>query len=198
MVHATRDQSVPGKDAGILTTRDPAPGGDLTENNGKLSEELERLKKDLDIQTRLAEERLDRLKYLQADFDNYRKWSEKDKAAIIALANENLIKDLLVILDDFDQALPSLEQEQNKQGILMVRKKMLKILKEYGLQPIECEGKKFDPHLHEVICMERCREEQNTILKDMGKGYQLKTKVIRPSRVKIAEHVSEDEGEKNG
>ena len=191
-------RAFPEKDAGILTMRDPAPGGDLTENNEKLSEELERLRKDLDIQTRLAEERLDRLKYLQADFDNYRKWSEKDKAAIIALANENLIKDLLVILDDFDQALPSLEQEQNKQGILMVRKKMLKILKEYGLQPIECEGKKFDPHLHEVICMERCREEQNTILKDMGKGYQLKTKVIRPSRVKIAEHVSEDEGEKNG
>lgn len=178
--------------------RDPVPGGDLTEDKEKLSEELERLRKDLDIQTRLAEERLDRLKYLQADFDNYRKWSEKDKAAIIALANENLIKDLLVILDDFDQALPSLEQEQNKQGMLMVRKKMLKILKEYGLQPIECEGKKFDPHLHEVICMERCSEDQNTILEDMGKGYQLKTKVIRPSKVKIAEHISEDEGEKNG
>ncbi len=187
----------PEKDAGILTMRDTAPGGDLTDKE-KLSEELERLRKDLDIQTRLAEERLDRLKYLQADFDNYRKWSEKDKAAIIALANENLIKDLLVILDDFEQALPSLEQEQNKQGMLMVRKKMLKILKEYGLQPIECEGKKFDPHLHEVICMERCSEEQNTILKDMGKGYQLNTKVIRPSRVKIAEHVSEDKGEKNG
>ena len=163
-----------------------------------MSDEIERLRKDLDTQTRLAEERLDRLKYLQADFDNYRKWSEKDKAAIIALANENLIKDLLVILDDFDQALPSLEQEKNKEGMMMVRKKMLKILKEYGLQPIECEGKKYDPHFHEVICMERCHEEQNIILEDIGKGYQLKTKVIRPSKVKIAEHVIEDEGEKNG
>jgi molecular chaperone GrpE len=163
-----------------------------------LSDEIERLRKDLDTQTRLAEERLDRLKYLQADFDNYRKWSEKDKAAIIALANENLIKDLLVILDDFDQALPSLEQEKNKEGMMMVRKKMLKILKDYGLQPIDCRGKKYDPHFHEVICMERCREEQNTILEDIGKGYQLKTKVIRPSKVKIAEHIIEDEGEKNG
>lgn len=198
IVKAARTRAFPEKDTGILTMRDPAPGGDLTEDKEKLSEDIERLRKDLDIQTRLAEERLDRLKYLQADFDNYRKWSEKDKAAIIALANENLIKDLLVILDDFDQALPSLEQEKNKEGMIMVRKKMLKILKEYGLQPIECEGKKFDPHFHEVICMERCREDQNTILEDLGKGYQLKTKVIRPSRVKIAEHVSEDEGEKNG
>src|SRR5512136_493731 len=123
-----------------------------------MTEDLEQLQQELKNQTRLAEERLDRLKYLQADFDNFRKWSEKEKASIIALANENMIKDLLVILDDFDQALPSLEQEQNKQGMMMVRKKMLKILKEYGLQPIDCEGKKFDPHFHEVICMEKCDE----------------------------------------
>jgi len=172
--------------------------GDVTEAREKLSEDLEQLKKELDEQTLLAEERLDRLKYLQAEFDNFRKWSEKDKAAIIALANENLIKDLLVILDDFDQALPSLEHEKNREGMMMVRKKMLKILKEYGLEYIECVGKKFDPHLHEVICTEKCNEEQNTILQDIGKGYQLKSKVIRPSKVKIAEHVTENEGENNG
>ena len=73
---------------------------------------------------------------------------------------------------------------------------MLKILKDYGLQPIECRGKKFDPHFHEVIC--RRPAEQNTILEDLGKGYQLKSKVIRPSRVKIAEHITENEGVNNG
>jgi len=163
-----------------------------------MKEDLEQLKKDLDEQTRLAEERLNRLKYLQADFDNYRKWSEKEKSSIIALANENLIKDLLVILDDFDQALPSLEQEKNKEGILMIWKKMVKILNDYGLLSIECVGKKFDPHKHEVICTERCGEDSNTILEELGKGYQLKTKVIRPSKVKIAEHITENEGENNG
>ena len=92
-----------------------------------MTEDLELVKKDLEIQTRLAEDRLDRLKYLQADFDNFRKWSEKEKASIIALANENLIKDLLVILDDFEQALPSLELEQNKEGMKMIQKKMVKL-----------------------------------------------------------------------
>ena len=82
-------------------------------------EDIEQLKKELDEQTRLAEERLERLKYLQADFDNYRKWSEKEKAAIIALANENLIKDLLVILDDFDRPCHLLGQE-NREGMRMV------------------------------------------------------------------------------
>jgi molecular chaperone GrpE len=163
-----------------------------------MTEDLEQVKKDLENQTRIAEDRLDRLKYLQADFDNYRKWSEKEKASIIELANENLIRDLLVILDDFEKALPSLEREQNREGMKMVQKKIVKILKEYGLQSIECQGQKFDPHFHEVICKERSHEESNTILEDLGKGYQLKSKVIRPSKVKIAEHITEDTGENNG
>jgi len=173
---------------------------DTSEGNdeGTMTEDLEELKGELENQTRLAEERLNRLKYLQADFDNYRKWSEKEKEAIIALANENLIKDLLVILDDFEQALPSLEMEQNRGGMQMIQKKMVKILHEYGLQSIEGVGKKFDPQFHEVICKERSNEEANTILEDIGRGYQLRTKVIRPSRVKIAEHITESEGEING
>jgi molecular chaperone GrpE len=163
-----------------------------------MTEDLEQVKKDLDEQTRLAEERLNRLKYLQADFDNYRKWFEKEKASIIALANESLIKDLLVILDDFEHAIPSIREEKNREGIMMIQKKMQKILKGYGLEPIEGVGKKFDPYLHEVICKERCRAESDTILEDIGKGYQLKTKVIRPSKVKIAEQITENEGENNG
>jgi molecular chaperone GrpE len=163
-----------------------------------MKEDLDQIKKDLDDQTRIAQERLERLKYLQADFDNYRKWSEKEKASIIALANENLIKDLLVILDDFEQAMPSLGQEKNREGIQMIQKKMQKILRDYGLESIEGIGKKFDPHFHEVICRERSNEETNTILEEIGKGYQLKSKVIRPSKVKIAEHITENEGENNG
>ena len=77
-------------------------------------EDLEQITKDLERHVKLAEDRLNQLKYLQADFENYRKWSEKEKASVIALANESLIKDLLVILDDFDQAIPSLEKELEK------------------------------------------------------------------------------------
>jgi molecular chaperone GrpE len=172
--------------------------GDVQLKEQQLTEAIERLKKDLDEKTLLAEERLNRLKYLQSDFDNYRKWSEKEKAAIIALANENLIKDLLVILDDFERALPSLEQEKNIEGISMVQKKFLKILAGYGLQPIDCHGKKFDPNFHEVLCRERCDREPDTILSEIGRGYQLKSKVIRPSKVVIAEHIVNDEGENHG
>ena len=155
----------------------------------QLAEQVEVLKKDLREQTHLAEERLNQVHYLQADFENYRRWSEREKGSVIALANENLIRDLLVILDDFDRALPALEKEENREGMLMIQKKLVKILNEYGLQPIECIGKKFDPNLHEVLCKERCEQEPDTIIEEIGRGYHLKSKVIRPSRVKIAEKV---------
>ena len=161
-------------------------------------EDIEILKKELEVQTRQAEDRLNQLKYLQADFDNFRKWYAKEKSVITTLANEQLIKDLLVILDDFERALPAIEQEKNKEGMQMVYNSLKKILSGYGLEPIECIGKKFDPNSHEALCMERCGEETGTVLEDLGKGYRLKSKVIRPSKVKIAEHVMEDTGEENG
>ena len=162
-------------------------------------DEIGELKKELEEKNRLAEDSIKKLRYLQADFDNYRKWAEKEKGAIIALANENLIKDLLVVFDDLERALPSLGQEKNKVGIEMIYKNFNKILCAYGLQPIACLGKKFDPHLHEALCTEKCSKEQNTVLEELEKGYQLKSKVIRPSKVKIAEQVKmEETGENNG
>lgn len=158
-------------------------------------EDSVQLKLELEERTRQAEERLDQLKYLQADFDNFRKWNAKEKEAITALANERLISDLLVILDDFERALPSLEQEKNREGMQMVHKKLVKILAGYGLEPIECVGKKFDPNSHEALCREQCGKETNTILEDLGKGYRLKSKVIRPSKVKIAEQVTGEKGD---
>jgi molecular chaperone GrpE len=157
--------------------------------------DIEQLKKELDEQTRLADERLDQLKYLQADFDNFRKWHAKEKDVITSLANERLIHDLLVILDDFERALPAIEQEKNKEGMRMVYKKLVKILSDYGLDPIECVGKKFDPNIHEALCKEQCGKETGTVLEDLGKGYRLKSKVIRPSKVKIAEQVTGEKGD---
>jgi molecular chaperone GrpE len=100
-----------------------------------------------------------------------------------------------VILDEFELALPAIENEKNKEGIQMLYKKFVKILADYGLEPIECIGKKFDPNFHAALCRERCGEKTDTILEDLGKGYRLKSRVIRPSKVKIAEQISEEKGD---
>lgn len=175
-----------------------ATGNACGENGSDHREDIERLKKELELQTRQAAARLDQLKYLQADFDNFRKWYEKEKDVLTSLANERLIDDLLVVLDDFERALPAIEQEKNKEGMQMVYKKFAKILSDHGLEPIECVGRKFDPNSHEALCMEQSSETAGTVLEELGKGYRLKSKVIRPSKVKIAEHVMEDTGENNG
>ncbi len=141
------------------------------------------IKAALEQQTKVAEERLNQLKYLQADFDNYRKHFEKEKEEIRKLASESLIKELLTILDDFDGALKS---DQNNKGLRLLYEKLIKILGTAGLQPIVSLGKHFDPHYHEALMREASKKEEGIILEELQRGFVLSGKVIRPSRVKIS------------
>lgn len=157
----------------------------------ELQEKVERLQKELEEKTKLAEERLNQLKYLQADFDNYRKNFEKEKEKIIDLANESLIKELLVIIDDFERALQLVENEKNKEGLIMIHKNFFKILENHGLKKINALGKKFDPYYHEVLLKEKSDKEDGAILEEIQPGYMLKSKVIRHSKVKVADNKPE-------
>ncbi|MBU3912506.1 MAG: nucleotide exchange factor GrpE [Nanoarchaeota archaeon] len=136
----------------------------------------------------LAEERLNQIKYLQADFDNYRKKFEKEKESIIKLANENLINELIVILDDFDSSVRLTENEKNKEGILLMQKKFFALLRKHGLKEIEALGKKFDPYFHEVLCKGLSEQNEDEVIEEIQKGYVLGSKVIRPTKVKISEN----------
>ena len=161
----------------------------LTKN--ELEEKVENLQKELEEKTKLAEERLNQLKYLQADFDNYRKSFEKDKGKIIELANENLIKELLVIIDDFERALQLIDNEKNKEGLIMLHKNFFKVLENHGLKKIEALGKKFDPYHHEALLKEKSDKEDDVVLEEIQPGYILKSKVIRHSKVKVADNKSQ-------
>lgn len=145
----------------------------------------EKIKKELEETKKIAEDRLNQLKYLQADFDNYRKKFEKEKEDIIRLANENLIKELIVILEDFERALNEIKDEKIKEGLKLVYSNFLKLLEKHGLKHIEALGKKFDYNLHEVISKEHSEKEDGIITEEFQKGFMLKSKVIRPSKVKI-------------
>lgn len=157
----------------------------------KLQEKLAELQKEMEEKTKLAEERLNQLKYLQADFENYRKSLDREKEQIVELANECLIKDLLVVLDDFERALQSMKEGKDKEGLSMLYKNFFKILEQHGLKPIEALGKKFDPYYHEAVLREKSDREEGTILEEFQRGYMLKSKVIRHSKVKVAEKSSE-------
>lgn len=150
----------------------------------KKQEEIEQIKNPLEEQSQLAEKRLEQLKYLQADFDNYRKNFEKEKQQIIKQANEEIIRELLSTLDGLEKALET--EHLEREGLAMIYKNFLKVLEKYGIKEIESIGEKFDPHFHEVITKEFSDEDEGTILEEIQKGFLLHSKILRPSKVKIS------------
>jgi molecular chaperone GrpE len=172
--------------------------GEESGHEGISPEEAARLRQELEEVRKLAGERLTRLQYLQADFDNYRKSLEREREQVIQLAGESLVRDLLPVLDDLERALPSLTHEKNREGFELLSRKLHKILESHGLRSIESHGKRFDPNFHEAIAKGESGEEEGTILEEYQRGYLLRSKVIRPSKVKIAEHTGECREENHG
>lgn len=155
---------------------------DPTDLQGSIKEFEKQLKESKE----LAERRLVDLKYLYAEFDNFRKQMDKEKEHIINLANENLIKELMIILDDLEASLKSTKDEETRKGMEQIYNKFLQILEKKGLKKIEALGKKLDPNFHEVLCKELCEREDDEVIEEIQKGYTFCCKVIRPSKVKIA------------
>ena len=154
------------------------------ENSEEEDEEITELdKKNIEI-----EELTNRLLRLQADFTNYKNRVEKEKEKIFAYATEDIMCQLLPILDNFDRALDSVDEEDGfYQGVKMIYDQILKALNENGLEEIQCIGENFDPNFHHAVFMEESEDkEEGTVLEVLQKGYLLKDKVIRPSMVKVA------------
>jgi molecular chaperone GrpE len=158
----------------------------------RLDEKLKNLEIELEKTKQLAEDRLNSLKYMQADFDNYRKRFEKEREQIIILSNESLIKELIVILDDFDAAINLSIEKENKEGLKTLKKKFFEILLSHGLNEIESLGKKLNPNFHDVLCSELSKHDEDEVIEEIQKGYTLNSKVIRPSKVKISKGETEE------
>ncbi len=127
------------------------------------------------------------LKRLQADFENYIKRSEKEKEEMTQYSNHKLISKLLNVMDDFEKTL-DVTKEVNKEigeGIKMVYKNLNKVLHEEGVVQINATGNKLDPFKHEVIDIIN-GDEDDLVVEELQRGYMLKNKVLRPSKVRIS------------
>lgn len=169
----------------------------------RLKKEKPEMNKVNKLQEALKEEQeksndyLSRLKYLQADFENYRKRTEKEIREAAKVSNEKLIISLLEAIDELELALHSGRETENKQALLdgveMTLKKMYASLEREGLVKIEAVGRSFDPKLHEVVMKVPTQEHnEGVVLEEIRKGFMLREKVIRPSMVKIATRVCVD------
>jgi molecular chaperone GrpE len=140
------------------------------------------------------DELLPRLKYLQADFENYRKRVAREAETLTKFAYEDLLLRLLPVLDEFDAALTHLEGRA-AEGIAMVRDDLLKSLRDVGLEEIHAEGQAFDPYLHD--CVERVPDPhlKDDVVKEVVlKGYRLRDRILRPAQVVVVKNQGDTHG----
>jgi len=127
---------------------------------------------------------------LMADFQNQKKRFEKEKADIYQFANEDIVKSLLEVIDNFERALDASQDDGSKfrEGMEMIFKQLMGALEKAGVSEIKALGEEFDPNFHNAVMMEETDEfESNKVSGVMQKGYTLNSKVIRPSMVKVAQ-----------
>ena len=157
---------------------------------------LEELQKKLEEAESKAGEYLQMAQRLQADFDNFRKRTQRENEEFKAFATAGLISELLTIEDDLDRALDSAKEENDFViGVRGIRQNLMKILESKGLTEIPTDGK-FDPNCHEALCVIEA-DTDGDIAEVFQKGYRLGNKVLRYSKVKVTKKRSEtqEEGE---
>lgn len=126
---------------------------------------------------------------LMADFQNYKKRTEKQKSEIHAYANEKIVLKLIEVMDNFERALgaDASEGDSFKEGIEMIFKQLSDVLTDAGVKEIEAESTVFDPNFHNAVMMEDTdKVESGMVSEVLQKGYTLNGKVIRPAMVKVA------------
>ena len=127
---------------------------------------------------------------LMADFQNQKKRFDKEKADIYQYANENIVKGLLDVLDNFERALDAAKDADPAfhDGMELIFKQLMGALEKAGVSEIQALGEDFDPNFHNAVMMEETDEyESNKVSGVMQKGYTLNSRVIRPAMVKVAQ-----------
>jgi len=127
----------------------------------------------------------------QADFDNYRKRSAREKEEAIRFANASFLERLIPIFDNFELGLSATKNSAEGSSILagldMVAKQLGDFLAENGVQPVDAVGQKFDPNFHEAIAEEESAEaDEGVVLRQLRKGYKLKERLLRPATVVVS------------
>ena len=157
------------------------------------AQKVEGLITELDKHKTQIEDYTNSLKRLQAEFENYTKRVDKEKIELSLYASYKVLSKMLPVMDNFDKALENIKpicNEEQFKGLEMIYKQLHKLLEEEGVKPIECIGNKLDPFKHDVIEIVK-GDEDNVVINEVQKGYAMKEKILRPSKVVIIQKKEE-------
>jgi len=140
------------------------------------------------------EELLTKLKYLQAEFENYRKRAERDADALVKFAHEGLVARLIPVLDEMEAAVVTLEGRA-ADGFRMIRDNLMKVLREAGVQEIPALGRPFDPYEMDAVQQVSDKDSKDGIVKEVvRKGYRIHDRVLRPAQVIVVRSQGDEHG----
>ncbi len=153
------------------------------------------------VESELADAQ-DRLTRRQADFENYRKRTERDRGESHSRATADVVNKFLPVIDNLRRALEaerSLQASESAEfrhflhGVELINKQLDEVLESLGVEAVPAQGARFDPHLHEAVVTEPTRDyEPDTVIQEIVRGYRLGERLLRPAMVKVATEPSED------
>lgn len=162
----------------------------MVEEHKQEEEDLEKLKEELEQLKKEKEELFDKYLRLHAEFENFRKRTQREIERFKEIANEAIIKEILPVIDNFERAIESVKENNNlesfAEGVKLIHKQLKEVLKKFGVEEIDAVGKEFDPNVHEAIMQVEHEEKDNVVIQEVQKGYKLRGKLLRPSKVIVS------------
>ncbi|MDE7326006.1 MAG: nucleotide exchange factor GrpE [Lachnospiraceae bacterium] len=194
----TAEESSEGQDAEESGGQTAGEEEDLSEEDtaedGNVPKERKsffKKKEKKDKRDEKIEELNDRLIRQMAEFDNFRKRTEKEKSQMFEIGAKDIVEKILPVVDNFERGLATVPEAEKEsafvQGIELVYKQLMKALEDAGVKPIEAVGKEFDPNFHNAVM--HAEDEnfgENIVAEEFQKGYMYRESVVRHSMVKVA------------
>jgi molecular chaperone GrpE len=144
---------------------------------------------DVEALKRERDDLYDRLLRMSAEFDNYRKRTDRERRELSESAAVDLIREILPVLDDFERALSTRSDaaDSYRKGVELIHKRTLDLLRKRGVEPFETIGQDFDPMWHEAVASEPANGHRDgEITAEMSRGYRIGQRLLRPAQVKVA------------
>ena len=158
----------------------------------KIVDHLKEMETRLESVEQEAKEAHDRFLRVSAEFENYKKRSAREMDEFRKFANESLLREMLMVVDNLERALNSSNNDNQAnshiaEGVDMTLKEILKVFEKFNVKPIEALGKPFDPNFHQAAMREETNERpENTVLNELEKGYMIHDRLLRPAMVVVS------------